>query len=64
MLEDMVLKEDREVPRDRGTLFETARAEWGGLQATTDRVTVTPVEALDLVRERRKSPVFRLSAQR
>ena len=64
MLEDMVLEEEREVPQDMGRLIETAREEWGALQATTERVTVALVAALDLMRERRKAPVFRLSVQR
>jgi len=64
MLEDMVLEEDREVPDDIGALIETARAEWGALQETTDRVVVALVQALDLMHERRKAPVFHLSVQR
>jgi GMP synthase (glutamine-hydrolysing) len=64
MLEDMVLEDDREVPQDMARLIETAREEWGALQATTERVTVARVAALDLMRERRKSPVSRLSVQR
>jgi GMP synthase (glutamine-hydrolysing) len=64
MLEDMVLEEDREVPGDIGALIETARAEWAALQETTDRVVVALVQALDLMHERRKAPVFHLSVQR
>lgn len=64
MLEDMVLEEDREVPDNIGALIETARAQWGALQATTERVVVALIQALDLMRERRKAPVFRLSVQR
>jgi len=64
MLEDMVMEEDREVPEDIASLIEAAREEWGALQATTERVTVALVSALDLMRERRKAPVFRLSVQR
>ena len=64
MLEDMVLEEDREVPDDIGALIGTAREEWTVSQETTDRVVVALVDALDLMRERRKAPVFRLSVQR
>lgn len=64
MLEDMVMEADREMPEDIGTLIETAREEWGALQATTERVTVALVSALDLMRERRKSPLFHLTVQR
>ena len=64
MLEDMVLEEDREVPEDIGALIETAGDEWTVSQETTDRVVVALVDALDLMRERRKAPVFRLSLRR
>jgi GMP synthase (glutamine-hydrolysing) len=64
MLEDMVLEENREVPDDIGALIETAREEWRSLQETTDRAVIALVDALDLMRERRKAPVFHLSVQR
>ncbi len=64
MLEDMVMEEDREVPEDIAALIETAREEWDALRATSERVTLALVSALDLMRERRKAPVFRLSVQR
>ncbi len=64
MLEDMVMEEDREVPEDIASLIEAARDERRALQATGERVTVALVSALDLMRERRKAPVFRLSVQR
>ena len=49
MLEDMVMEADREMPENIGTLIETARAEWDALQATTERVTVALVSALELI---------------
>ena len=64
MLEDMVMEEGREVPEDMASLIATAREAWSALQATSERVAVALVQALDLMRERRKAPVFRLSVQR
>lgn len=64
MLEDMVMEEDREVPEDIATLIETARETWSTLQATSERVTRALVSALDLMRERRKAPVFHLAVKR
>jgi GMP synthase-like glutamine amidotransferase len=62
MIEDMVMEEDRPVPEDIGTLIEEARAYWPDTQETTDRIVVALVKALDLMRERRKMPVFALKA--
>jgi len=64
MLEDMVMEEGREVPEDMASLIATAREAWSALQATSERVAVALVQALDLMREQRKAPVFRLSVQR
>ena len=64
MLEDMVMEDGREMPQDMAALIETAREEWNALQATTERVTRALVSALDLMRERPKAPVFRLTVQR
>jgi len=64
MLEDMVMEEGREMPEDTASQIATAREEWDALQAASERVTVALVQALDLMRERRKAPVFRLSVQR
>lgn len=60
MLEDMVMEEDRPVPEHMGALIETARTEWEALQETTARVAAALVEALKLMDERRKMPVFRI----
>lgn len=64
MIEDMVMEEDRPVPEDIGGLIEAARACWGEMQETTERVVVALVKALDLMRERRKMPVFTLKTAR
>jgi len=60
MIEDMVMEEDRPVPENIGALIEDARTYWADMQQTTDRVVVALVQALDLMRERRKMPVFTL----
>ena len=41
-------------------MIETARTQWDDTQRTIDRVMVALVQALDLMRERRKMPVFTL----
>jgi GMP synthase (glutamine-hydrolysing) len=60
MIEDMVMEADRLVPEDIGALIETARERWEETQQTIDLVMVALVQALDLMRERRKMPVFTL----
>jgi GMP synthase (glutamine-hydrolysing) len=60
MIEDMVMEEDRPVPENIGELIDQARAQWDTTQETVDRVMVALVQALDLMRERRKMPVFTL----
>jgi hypothetical protein len=62
MIEDMIMEDDRPVPDNVGELLEQARAQWAEMQATTDRVMGALVEALDLMHERRKPPVFTLKA--
>jgi GMP synthase (glutamine-hydrolysing) len=62
MIEDMVMEEDRPVPDDVGELIETARERWEQTQETIELVMVALVQALDLMRERRKMPVFTLKA--
>lgn len=64
MIEDMVMEEDRPVPEHIGELIETARVQWTETQETIDLVMVALVQALDLMRERRKMPVFTLRAVR
>lgn len=60
MIEDMIMEEGRPVPDDIGMLLDEARARWDETQETTARVAAALVEALDLMQERRKMPVFGL----
>ncbi len=61
MLEDMIMEEGRPVPENIGDLLAEARKQWPETQETTDRVLVALVSSLDLMRERRKAPVFSLN---
>lgn len=61
MLEDMIMEEGRPVPGAIGELLEEARSEWHETQRTTVAVIAALVQALDLMRERRKMPVFALN---
>ena len=61
MLEDMIMEEGRPLPEHIGELLATARAQWPATQQTTAAVVAALVAALDLMRERRKPPVFALS---
>lgn len=63
MIEDMIMEAQRPTPDNIAELLATARAEWEATQATTDRVVVALVTALDLMRERRKAPVFNLRVE-
>lgn len=60
MLEDMIMEANRPVPEHIGELLIEARRRWEDLQATTDQLLVALVKELDLMRERRKPPVFSL----
>jgi uncharacterized protein (UPF0147 family) len=60
MIEDMVMEDERPVPENIGALLEEARARWSDTQETSARVVAALVEALDLMQERRKMPVFGL----
>jgi GMP synthase-like glutamine amidotransferase len=60
MIEDMIMEEGRPVPEHIGTLLEEARERWAETQATTAGIVAALVEALDLMQERRKMPVFGL----
>lgn len=64
MLEDMAMEEGRPVPDAFGELIEAARALWGDMEETTARVAAALVEALGLMDERRKMPVFPLAQER
>lgn len=61
MLEDMIMEEDRPLPDNIGELLDQARAQWSESQRTADLVVAALVSALDLMRERRKMPVFTLN---
>ena len=61
MIEDMIMEAKRKTPPDIGKLLAEARRHWGDTQRTTDQVIVALVKELDLMRERRKMPVFRLN---
>ncbi len=61
MIEDMIMEAKRETPDNIGELLGQARMEWNGMQELTDRIVVALVTELDLMTERRKSPVFRLN---
>ncbi len=58
MIEDMVMEANRSVPENIAELLATARAEWTGMQDTTDRVIGALVKELDLMRERRKVTII------
>ena len=62
MIEDMIMEEGRPLPVNVSEVLETARSEWQPTQKTTDGVLAALVSALDLMRERRKMPVFALRA--
>ncbi|MEK6594523.1 MAG: GMP synthase [Pseudomonadota bacterium] len=64
MLEDMIMEEDRPLPDNIGELLEESRAQWSESQHTADHVVAALVSALDLMRERRKMPVFTLNPVR
>jgi GMP synthase-like glutamine amidotransferase len=61
MLEDMIMEEGRPVPETIGELLAEARSQWHETQRTTTAVIVALVQALDLMRERHKVPVFALN---
>jgi len=61
MLEDMIMEEGRPLPENISVVLDEARVQWNDSQRTTDRVLAALVTALDLMRERRKMPVFKLN---
>jgi GMP synthase-like glutamine amidotransferase len=60
MIEDMIIEDDRPVPENIGALLDESRARGEETLETTARVVAALVEALDLMQERRKMPVFGL----
>ncbi|SFM65210.1 GMP synthase-Glutamine amidotransferase [Ectothiorhodospira mobilis] len=63
MLEDLVMDPHHEPPADIGDCLDQARARWPAMQETTDRVVAALVSELQLMRERRKMPVFSLKVE-
>jgi len=63
MIEDMIMEADRDTPEDIAELLTTARTEWPETQRTTDLIIMALVKSLDLMKERRKAPVFKLNVE-
>lgn len=63
MLEDIIMEGKHNPPENIGELLGEARMEWGQMQQTTDLVIVALVKETDLMRERRKMPVFNLKIE-
>jgi GMP synthase-like glutamine amidotransferase len=61
MLEDMVMEEGRETPEHIGELIAGLRADRDAVQRNQDLTVAALVAALDLMRERKKPPVFALN---
>ncbi|MHB1951380.1 MAG: type 1 glutamine amidotransferase [Acidiferrobacteraceae bacterium] len=61
MIEDMVMEAKRITPPNITALLEEARSQWAATQATTDRFVVALAKELDLMTERRKTPVFSIN---
>ena len=61
MIEDMIMEQNRPLPENIGELLSEARMNWVDMQVTMDKVVVALVTALDLMKERRKMPVFSLN---
>ena len=61
VIEDIIMEEGRSLPENISDVLETARAEWPQTRRTIDDVFAALVAALDLMRERRRMPVFALN---
>ena len=61
MLEDMVMEEGRETPDHIGELIAGLRADREAVQRNQDATVAALVTALDLMKERKKPPVFALN---
>lgn len=61
MIEDMVMEAKRITPPNIATLLAEARSQWTETQTTTDRVIAALTKELDLMTERRKTPVFSIN---
>jgi GMP synthase (glutamine-hydrolysing) len=64
MIEDMIMEEDRELPDDISDTLMRARELSESHRETTDCLLAALVSTLDLMRERRKPPVFTIQALR
>lgn len=64
MLEDIIMEANRSAPDNIAELLATARDEWDETQRTTDAVVVALVKSLDLMKERKKAPVFQLNVEK
>ncbi len=60
MIEDIIMEEGRPLPEDISAVLEQARQLWVQSRETSDRAIAALVAELDLMRERRKPPVFTL----
>ena len=60
-IEGMIMEENRPLSDHFAELLAEARTQWEETQRVTVRVIVALVGALDLMRERRKPPVFALN---
>ncbi len=64
MIEDMIMEDGRELPEDISDTLTLARQLSASHRETTDRLLAALVSTLDLMRERRKPPVFTIQALR
>jgi len=63
MLEDMIMEAKRETPDNISELLAEARSEWLESQKTTDAIIIALVQSLELMKDRRKAPVFKLNVE-
>ncbi len=60
MIEDMIMEDNRPLPDNIGDILAQSRLEWPEMQKVKDAIIVALVQGLDLMQERRKSPIFSL----
>ena len=60
MMEDVIMEEGHPLADCIADVLPEARTQWPAYRDTTDRVVAALVSGLDLMRERRKPPVFSL----
>jgi GMP synthase-like glutamine amidotransferase len=61
MIEDMIMEDNRPLPDNIGELLEQSRSEWQRMRDTTAEIAFALVSSLDLMTERRKTPVFAIN---